>query len=90
MSEVLTWGGPETEVESIFAQALIALLAPNIDPFERPNSGVVIHYEGQVFLIRYEGGPQTLHMTMHSEPDDPVMLLNHGQMVVLEDSQVIQ
>lgn len=71
--------------EKVFALALMALLKPNLDPFERPNSGVIVHSDDVSYIVNFDG--EQLKMIRYTDPDNPIRSAPHGQMVVLESSE---
>jgi hypothetical protein len=86
--EVETWEGEaETEVELILSVALATLLRQNINEM-RPNSGVVLNSNDEVYVVRYEASEDRIVITKHMSEDDPICDLPSGTMVVFEDGEI--
>jgi hypothetical protein len=75
-------GDEISEVESVLGLACMALLKPNIN-FERPNSGVVVHFKGKTFVVDYDGDDGQLHLYDVSD-DERITKEPQGTMIVLE------
>jgi hypothetical protein len=71
-----------SQIESVLGLACMELLKVNIN-FERPNSGVVVHFNKRIFLVNYDGEDNQLHVYDVTE-DEGMEGVGAGTMIVME------